>query len=110
MTKLSPLEEWILVAVWQLGPGAYGVSVRSYLQERAGIRLSLGGVYGSLDRLTEQKLLQDHLGDPTPARGGRRKRYFRLTPAGRSALAAARRRERKIWGTASLPGLREGSR
>lgn len=104
-------EEFVLVAVFELGDGAYGVSIRRHLADRAGRRLSLGAVYGSLDRLSRGGYLASRMGPPTPARGGRRKRLFRLTPKGRSALASAGRREQRLWGRlAALRTLRPGAR
>lgn len=111
MGGLTRAEEFVLVAVFELRDEAYGVSIRRHLAERAGRRLSLGGVYGSLERLSREGYLEPRLGAATPVRGGRRKRLFRLTPKGRSALQAARRREERLWGrVAAVRNLRSGAR
>ena len=104
MSTLSSIGELVLLAVWELGGDAYGVSIRRHLAQRSGRRLSLGAVYGSLGRLTQTGLLAGKLGDPTPARGGRRKRFFRLTPKGKSALREAKRRDERLWGR--VPAIR----
>jgi DNA-binding PadR family transcriptional regulator len=106
---LSSIEELVLLAVWELDRDAYGVSIRGHVAQRFGRRLSLGAVYGSLDRLTQAGLLAGKLGDPTPARGGRRKRFFRLTPNGKSALREAKRRDERLWGRVpAIRALRSG--
>lgn len=93
-------EDLVLLAVEELGEDAYGVSVRRHLADRTGRAFSLGAIYGSLDRLVRQGVIEARLGEPTPVRGGRRKRYFRLTPRGKTWLREARRREVRLWGSA----------
>ena len=111
MAELTRAEEFVLVAVFELGDEAYGVSIRRHLAGRAGRRLSLGAVYGSLERLSREGYLEPRLGAATPVRGGRRKRLFRLTPKGRSALDSARRREERLWGkVAALRNVRSAAR
>ena len=93
-------EDVVLLAIEELGEDAYGVSVRRHLAERTGKALSLGAIYGSLDRLVRQGVIEARLGEPTPVRGGRRKRYFRLTSRGKTWLREARQRETRLWGSA----------
>jgi PadR family transcriptional regulator PadR len=79
--------------------------VREELQRRAGRRVSLGTVYTTLVRLEAKGLVVSHIGEPTPERGGRRKKHYAITLAGRRALqrslAALRQLSRglaPIWG------------
>ena len=95
---MNSSEELVLLAVESLGEEAYGVSIRRHLTGRTGRPLSLGAIYGSLDRLVRQGLIEARMGEPTPVRGGRRKRYFRITSRGSVSLREVRRREERVWG------------
>ncbi len=86
---LGDLEQLILLALLRLGPAAYGVAIAEQLADRAGRETSLGAVYKTLTRLEQKGYVRATMGDPTPERGGRRKRYYQLTPAGRKTLAAS---------------------
>ena len=104
---LSRIEEILLLAVWELGVGAYGVPIRRRVEELLGRRLSVGSVYVPLDRLVQDGLMTAEVGEPTPVRGGRRRRYYRVTPTGVAALRATRRLTRRIW--AGKPALLQGT-
>ncbi len=86
---LGDLEQLILLALLRLGPAAYGVAIAEQLADRAGRETSLGAVYKTLTRLEQKGYVRATMGDPTPERGGRRKRYYQLTPAGRKTLGAS---------------------
>jgi DNA-binding PadR family transcriptional regulator len=88
---LGELEQLVLLAVLQLGLDAHGPSVRETIARRAGIDLARGTVYVTLDRLERKGYLTSSFGDPTPERGGKAKRLFALTAAGKRALAQAER-------------------
>src|SRR5271154_6438608 len=79
---LGECELMILLAVIRLGDDAYGVPISRELLETTGRDVALGSVYAALDRLERKELVSSTLGDPTPARGGRAKRYFRVTSKG----------------------------
>lgn len=85
-SRLGELEQLVLLALLRLGKAGYGVSVREELQQRAGRRISLGTVYKTLLRLEAKGLVVATLGDPTPERGGRRKKHYSISTAGRRAL------------------------
>ena len=68
------------------GDEAYGVPVRRAIADRSGRDVSLAAVYKTLTRLEEKGFVTAHVGEPTPERGGRRKRYYTVTVAGRRAL------------------------
>lgn len=86
---LGELEQLVMLAVLRAGDEAYGVSILHEIETRAGRALTLGTVHKTLGRLEEKGLVESHTGEPTPVRGGRRKRLFVVTPAGRAALRAS---------------------
>jgi DNA-binding PadR family transcriptional regulator len=98
---LSRMEEILLLVICDLGAEAYGVPIRERAQRVVGRRLSLGAVYVPLERLVERGLLTAAAGEPTPVRGGRRKRYYRVTPRGLRALRATRRMTERAWSALS---------
>lgn len=79
---LGALELMVLLAVLRLGDEAYGSAILQELGERTGRPVSRGSVYVALDRLVQKGLLDSWLGEPTPVRGGRAKRFFRLRNEG----------------------------
>ena len=97
VTYLGELEQMVLSAVLRLGDEAYGMSVRREIGEHAGRRVARGAVYVTLDRLVKKGYLASRLGDSTPERGGRAKRYFGMTDDGLSALRTAREALLGLW-------------
>lgn len=83
---LGELEQLVLLAIARLGDSAYGVAVRAEIANRTRRDLSFGSVYAALGRLEEKGFLTSHLGEPTPERGGRRKKHYTISAAGRRAL------------------------
>ena len=83
---LGEFEQLVLLALLRLGHSGYGVTVRQELQQRARRSVSLGTVYKTLLRLEAKGLVTAHVGDPTPERGGRRKKHYVVSAAGRRAL------------------------
>jgi len=104
MKMLSRAEELVLLAVWRLGDEAYGVSVRKHIIRATNEDWSIGAVYVPLDRLTKQGLLRASQGTPTPERGGRSKRFYKLTTRGLEALRHTRRVQDSLW--SELPELK----
>ena len=86
---LGEFEQLVLLALMRLEPEAYGVAIRDEIEERTGRSVALGAVYTTLLRLEDKRLVATRLGDPTPQRGGRRKKYYRPLAAGRRELAAS---------------------
>jgi PadR family transcriptional regulator PadR len=87
--QLGEFEQIVLLALIHLGEDAYGVVVQREIERRTGRAPSFGTVYTTLARLEEKALVSSRLGDPTPERGGRRKKYFRVLAPGRRAVAAS---------------------
>jgi DNA-binding PadR family transcriptional regulator len=88
---LGEFEQIVLMAIVRLEEQAYGATIRREIEERTARRLSISAVYTTLDRLEQKGLVRSWTGDPTPQRGGRRRKYFALQPAGARALRAAYR-------------------
>src|SRR5262245_19364370 len=86
MIRLGAFEHLLLLALMRLGDGTYGVPIRDDIEARTGRVLSPGAIYTALDRLERRGLVRSQLGDPTPERGGKRKRCYRLTAKGAAAL------------------------
>ena len=72
----------VLMALIRLGDEAYGVPIAREIESHLDREVALGSVYATLARLEEHRLVKSTLGDPTPERGGRAKRYFRITAKG----------------------------
>ncbi len=87
--SLGEFEQLVLLALAQLGDSAYGVTIRAEIATRARRDASLGAVYTTLLRLEQKGLVSSRTGDPTPQRGGRRKKHYRMTPAGSRELNRA---------------------
>jgi PadR family transcriptional regulator len=93
----SDFEQQVLLAVWRLGDGAYGASVRSEIETRTGREVAHGAVYVTLVRLEKKGLLRSRLSDPTPVRGGKAKRFFEILPDGIAGVQAARESMDSLW-------------
>ena len=89
MNRLGAFEHLLLLALVRLGDDTYGVPIREELETRTGRVVSPGAIYTALDRLELRGLVRSQLGEPTPARGGKRKRCYRLTAKGSAALRDA---------------------
>src|SRR5580692_3566525 len=101
---LGEFELMILLAVIHLGEEAYGVPISRELEAQRGRDVSVGSVYAALERLEGKGLVASTLGDPTPERGGKAKRYFRVTREGLRQVHETRRVLSKMWRT--LPELK----
>lgn len=97
MDYLTRTEELLLLAVWRLEKEAYGLALRESLNEMTGADHSVGAVYTPLKRLARRGYLASWEGEPTEERGGRSKRYYRLTAQGVGALREVRRLTESAW-------------
>jgi PadR family transcriptional regulator PadR len=100
---LGEFELMILLAVIHLGEEAYGVPISRELELHRRRGVSVGSVYAALERLEAKGLVVSSLGDPTPERGGKAKRYFRITKAGLRQVQETRRVLQKMWHTLPEP-------
>lgn len=101
---LGEFEQVVLLTVLRLGDGAYGVPIRQEIEQRARRKVTIGALYATLDRLEAKGYLHSWFADPTPCRGGRSKRYFRLLPAGEQALVNYRAMLDRMWLGVRLKG------
>ncbi len=85
-SHLGEFEQLILFALLRLGERAYGVSVRQEIEERTGRPVTSGAVYTTLGRLEARGFVTSRIGETAPQRGGRRRKYYRVEPAGAAAL------------------------
>jgi PadR family transcriptional regulator PadR len=83
---LGEFEHIIILALLRLEDRAYGVTVRQEIELRTQREVSIGAVYATLARLESKGYVKSHRGDPTPERGGRSKRFFRVTAKGVGAV------------------------
>ena len=101
---LVEFELMLLLAVVHIGEGAYVVHISRELEGNRGRRVSIGSVYAALDRLEAKGLIVSDLGDPTPERGGKSKRYFRITKEGLRQVHETRQVLTRMW--QALPELK----
>jgi PadR family transcriptional regulator PadR len=96
---LGTFEQIVLLAVLGLEEEAYGRAVLRAVQSASSDErsISAGAVYATLDRVEAKGLLSSRIEQGTPARRGRARRFYRLTPAGASALSEARRTLERMW-------------
>lgn len=95
--SLGEFEHLVLLAIVRLGDQAYGVPIVDEIESRTGRETSRAAVYIALRRLTKKELVSSTLGDPSPERGGRAKRFFRVEHAGLDMLAESRRTLTQMW-------------
>jgi len=88
---LGEVEQLVLLAVLRLGDEAYAVPIRALILDEAGVDLSRGTIYVTLERLERKGYVTSWFSDPQAIRGGKARRHFRLKPPGLAAVKAAKR-------------------
>jgi len=101
--NLGEFEQLILLAILRLGDAAYGVTIRAELAERGGRHVAPGALYTALERLEAKRAITSRMGDPTPQRRGRAKRYVTVTPVGKEALTRALQAYERLLDGLDLP-------
>jgi DNA-binding PadR family transcriptional regulator len=97
---IGQFEQLVLTAILALGEKAYGVTIHDTVGALAAPKtVSLGSVYSTLDRLEDKGLIESWLSDPTPERGGRSKRHYRLQAAGARALRESVETSKRVCDT-----------
>ena len=96
-TDLGDLEHLVLLAILRLGKDAYGIPILDEVSARSGREVSRATVYVALKRLEQKGLVTSRLGESTPERGGRAKRFFKLKPPGLKALRESREMFLNLW-------------
>lgn len=94
---LGEFEQVVLLAVARLGTDAYGMRIRSEIEARAGRRASLGAVYATLERLVAKELARPADTPGGAERSGLARRFYTITPAGKTALESARDLQARMW-------------
>lgn len=95
--SLGALQQLVMLATLRLGDEAYGARIQEELERTAGRAVSISTVYVTMERLERSGFVHSWLGDPTPVRGGKAKRFYRLTEAGAAALRASREQLERMW-------------
>jgi DNA-binding PadR family transcriptional regulator len=102
---LTDFELMILLATMRIGDEAYGVEIAREIERTGGRAVLLGAAYAALDRLERNGLVSSSVGSPTAARGGRAKRFFKVTPRGLRAVKETQRALVALWN--DVPQLKE---
>ena len=103
---LGEFELMVLLALIRLGDDAYGVPICHEIEKRSGREAALGSVYAALERLEGKGFVTSRVGDSTAVRGGRAKRYFRITAQGLREVRQTQRTLVNLW--RGLPELEGG--
>src|ERR1700744_2779826 len=97
MDSLGQFEQVVLTAILALGDNAYGVTIHAKVEELSKPRkVARGAVYATLDRMEDKGLITSWLSDPTPERGGRSRRHYRLEKSGEKALREAAKTAQRL--------------
>ncbi|ALU43944.1 PadR family transcriptional regulator [Pseudoalteromonas rubra] len=94
---LGEFEQMTMLALLQLDDEAYGAAIRQLLAEQVNRNVAIGALYSTLERLERKGMVESRLGEATAQRGGRAKRYFKVTAQGHSALKRARQAMDTLW-------------
>lgn len=103
--SLGEFEQVVLLALIRLRNNAYGVTIRREIAERTDRDVSVGAIYTTLDRLERKGFVSSYRGKPTPERGGRAKRFYKIEAPGERALQRTRDTMDRMWeGLVPSPG------
>jgi PadR family transcriptional regulator PadR len=94
---LGTFEQAVLLALVRLGDDGYGRAIFKEVQDRLEREIAAGAVHATLERLEGKRFVTSRLGPGTEIRGGRARRYYRLSPAGLRALNEARQAVEGLW-------------
>lgn len=104
---LTDFELMILLAILRVGDDAYGVPIAKEIEDTGGRTVVLAAIYVALDRLEQNDLLTSSMGEPTPERGGRAKRFFKITSKGLRAVKDTQKSLTALW--TGIPQLKGGT-
>lgn len=99
---MGEFEQLVLLAILRCDNDAYGMEVREEIERALSRQVSYGAVYTTLDRLEKKGYVSHELGDATPERGGRAKKYFRVEAPGLGALRTVREALDVMWEGVSI--------
>lgn len=95
--SIGEFEEIVLLTVAILYENAYGISIKEEIETKLNRKVSVGAMRTALSRLEKKGYLKSEMGEATAVRGGKRKRYFKVTQAGKSALEQVRQTRNQLW-------------
>jgi DNA-binding PadR family transcriptional regulator len=95
--SLGEFEEVVLLTVAVLHGNAYGIAIKEEIEHRLKRNVSVGAMRTALKRLEDKGYLESEFGEATAVRGGKRKRYHKITPLGKKALEHVMNSRRKLW-------------
>jgi DNA-binding PadR family transcriptional regulator len=101
---LGNFELMVMLAVIKVGDEAYGVPIAAQIEAATGRKVLLGSIYAALERLEAKGLVSSTIGDPTPERGGRAKKYVRVTAMGLREVHQAKRALTRLWRGVAVEG------
>jgi PadR family transcriptional regulator PadR len=99
---LGEFEELVLLTIASLGKDAYGVSIQQALETRCNRSISIGALHSTITRLEEKGFLKSWVGGATQERGGRSKRYYELTQAGKVAVSETKSMRDELWALSKI--------
>ena len=94
---LGELEQLVLLAILRLGEEAYGVPIMEEIEQRTGRAVNRSAVYVALTRMEKRGLLTSRMGEPTPERGGKARRYFSVKPEAVAKIKASKEALASMW-------------
>src|SRR6185436_14636473 len=104
-SSVGSFELMVMLALMRLKDDAYGVPISREIEAGTGREVAMGSVYAALERLESKGLVASEIGEPTAERGGRAKRYFRVTPKGLKEVRSTQRALTTLWsGVKELKG------
>jgi DNA-binding PadR family transcriptional regulator len=103
---ISNFELMVMLALIRLGDDAYGVPISQEIEVHSGHDVALGSVYAALERLQDRGFVSSSVGEPTPERGGRAKKYFKVTGKGMKVVQETQQTLMRLW--KGLPKLQGG--
>lgn len=95
--SIGEFEEVVLLTVAVLYENAYGISIKEDIEKRLDRNVSVGAMRTALSRLEKKGFLKSEFGEATPERGGKRKRFYKVTPYGKKALEQVMETRKKLW-------------
>lgn len=101
-TYLGEFEELVLLTIAALDGDAYGVSIQQDIEKRCNRTISIGALHSTITRLEEKGFLKSWLGGATQERGGRSKRFYEVTQAGKLALSEVKSLRDELWSISKL--------
>lgn len=102
---LGEFEQFLLLAILRLGDNAYGSTIRQLLADSISRDVTIGALYTTLERLEKKGLVESRMGESTSERGGRAKKYFKVSAQGQTALRRSKQALSNMWQGLTLKGM-----